>query len=84
MHAFAAERILTAAGLLWRWRLRLLIRSRQAIVDFGGHETLNPHQVRHVNREGFEVRQGSTHFVGVRAHRRAPAACGPARHRPNL
>ena len=51
MHAFEAERILTAAGFLGRWRLRLLLRSRQAIVDFGGHETLNPHPVRHVNRK---------------------------------
>lgn len=44
MHAFEAERILTVAGFLGRWRLRLLLRSRQAIVDFGGHETLHSHQ----------------------------------------
>ncbi len=70
-HAFAAERILTAAGFLGRWRLRLLLRSRQAIVDFGGHETLNPHPVRHVNREGFEVR--TVH--GSAARTRIPMVC---------
>jgi hypothetical protein len=39
--------------------------------DFGGHETLNPHPVRHVNREGFEVR--TVH--GSAARTRIPMVC---------